>query len=182
MDIIPKTQEHQSFLSQIIFVISITAFCISIGGYWTLLFLDSRQSKENDRLEVSLGSGKTQEEIALENDVFATKARLEDFASIIKARQDFLPLFVFLENVVHPDVVFQSMTIDKNKEKVQAKGVAGSFTTLEEQIGILKQRQELQQVLLSSMEPGQQGRVSFQVELKFSAGFFDEKHIVQKSQ
>src|SRR3989338_2875787 len=101
MEIIPKIHQKHSFVSSVLFFVSIAGFASALGGFWIFLFLEARGQSDVERLTAALGAGKTQEEIALEDSVGGLNKKLDDFTSVISSSKDFAPAFAFLENAVH---------------------------------------------------------------------------------
>ena len=154
------------------FVLSVGVFLLSVGGFVLLLFLESRTQTKIEETEILLGTEKTQEEAQLEQDVLVVQTRLKDFAALLQLRKDVLPVFSFLETVVHPEVIFLSMNVDVNRQTMQLQGVAESFSVLDEQFVAFKAREELSSLSLTNLELGQHGGVNFQMEIQFPVTFF----------
>ncbi|MBI4138428.1 MAG: hypothetical protein HY482_02480 [Candidatus Wildermuthbacteria bacterium] len=174
MEIIPKIPQKHSLVSSVLFFVSIAGFAAALGGFWLFFFLEARGQGDVERLTAALGAGKTQEEIALEDSVGGLKKKLDDFTGVISSRKDFAPAFAFLENAVHPAVVFSSVSMGSESSRVQLRGTADSYVSLEEQLAVFKARPETRSVSLTDFQGGESSGVSFQVELEFPADFFQD--------
>jgi|TARA_Y100000310_G_scaffold155303_1_gene154784 hypothetical protein len=172
VEIIPKSPRKYSLSINALFYASIVAFILSVGGFWALLFLESRNQQELERLEIALGAEKTPEQAQLENSVFQLRAKLRDFAMLTQEQKNLLAPFEFLEATVHPSVVFSTFNTNAKEHSVQIKGQAASFVALEEQIAILEAREELTSLTLSDIRILSEGGIGFQLELQFPEDFF----------
>mgnify|MGYP004201930117 CR=1 FL=1 len=137
-----------------------------------MVFLGSRTQNTIEETELLLGTEKTTEQVRLEQDVFLAKARLQDFATLVQSRKDALPILLFLETVVHPDVTFLSMSVDTILHTTQLQGTAESFLALDEQLAVLQARAEPNSVSLTDLQLAKEGGVDFQMEIQFPTTFF----------
>lgn len=137
-----------------------------------MFFLESRTQTKIEEAEILLRAEKTQEEAQLEHDVLVVRTRLKDFTTLVQLKKDVLPVFSFLETVVHPEVTFLSMNVDANRHSMQLRGTAESFSALDEQLVVLQAREEPSSLSLTNLKLGGQGGVDFQMEVQFPAAFF----------
>ena len=172
VEIIPKSSQGSFFIMRVFVAVSIGVFVAALGGFVLLFFLESRTQNRIVEVQALLEAEKTKEQEELEQDVFAARARLKDFAELVELRKDVLPAFSFLETVVHPDVTFLAMNIDSVRQKMQLRGTASSFLTLDEQLAVLKARSEPNAFSLTNLTLGEHGGVDFQMEIQFPAKFF----------
>ena len=172
VEIIPKTPQKSPLFMRVLFSLSLGVFLASVGGFVLLFFLESRAQSKIEEAEMLLAEEKTPLQVQLEQEVFAARTRLEDFAGLLKERKNFLPLFSFLEIVVHPDVTFVSMSVDAESHTLQLKGIAESFSVLDEQFVVFKERKEPSSLSLTSLKVGERGGGDFQMEIQFPATFF----------
>ncbi|MCH7828683.1 hypothetical protein IH982_02295 [Patescibacteria group bacterium] len=172
VEIIPKVPQTSSLFMRVFFALSIGVFVLSVGGFVLLFFLESRTQTKIKEAEILLRTEKTPEQAQLEQDMFVARTRLKDFATLVELRKDVLPAFSFLENVVHPEVTFLSMNVDVQSHTVQLRGTAESFSALDEQLVVLEARSEPGSISLTNLKLGGQGGVDFQMEIQFSAAFF----------
>ena len=157
---------------RVFFALSIGVFVFSVGGFALLFFLESKTQTKIEEAEIVLGTEKTTTQAQLEQDVFVARTRLKDFATLVQLRKNVLPAFSFLQNVVHPQVTFLSMSVDANSHTMQLQGTAESFSALDEQLAVLKAREEPSSFSLTNLNLGQHGGVDFQMEIQFLAAFF----------
>jgi len=172
VEIIPKSRKSSPLLTKVFFTLSVGIFIFALGGFALLSFLESRAKTTILETEALLRAEKTQEQLQLEQDVLVVQTRLKDFTGLVGARKDVLPVFSFLETVVHPDVTFSSMNIDTNRHTVQLQGTAESFSALDEQFAIVEAREEPESFSLTNLQLGQFQGVDFQMEVQFPVSFF----------
>ena len=174
VEIIPKTPQKPPLFIKILFALSIGVFIFSVGGFVVLFFLESRTQNKVQEIKIFLQTKKTQEEVQLEQDVRVIQTRLKDFATLLGLKKDMLPVFSFLETVVHPQVTFLSMNIDTNRYTLVLQGTAESFFALDEQFVVFQAREEPDSISLTDLQVRQQGGVNFQMEIQFPANFFQQ--------
>jgi len=172
VEIIPKSPQTPPLFMRVFFVLSIGVFVLSVGGFVLLFFLESRTQTKIAEAEILLRAEKTTAQAELEQEVFVVRTRLKDFATLLQLKKDVLPVFSFLETVVHPDVTFLAMNIDSVRQSMQLRGTAESFSALDEQLAVLKAREEPSSFSLTNLKLGGQGGVDFQIEIQFPVAFF----------
>ena len=171
VEIIPKLPQTSSLFMRVLFALSIGIFMLALGGFAFLFFWESRTQTRIEEATILLTTKKTLEQAQLEQDVFLARTRLKDFAELVQLKKNTLPVFSFLENVVHPEVTFFSMSIDTSSHTVQLRGIAESFSALDEQLVVLQAREEPSSFFLTNLQLGRQGGVDFQMEIQFSDTF-----------
>ena len=106
VEIIPKLPQTSSLFMRVLFALSIGIFMLALGGFAFLFFWESRTQTRIEEATILLTTKKTLEQAQLEQDVFLARTRLKDFAELVQLKKNTLPVFSFLENVVHPEVTF----------------------------------------------------------------------------
>ena len=168
VDIIPKQQFEYPLWTQGLFIGSILFLLIVIGGFFLVLQLQGRAHKELERVQGVLAQGKTREEVLLEQSVFRWRDKFNDFAGIATARADARPVFEFLELYTHPQVVFTTINLEPKLSTLKLVGATRDFKTLQEQMAIFQNREELIGLTLSNIVLGEQGQVIFQLDTGFA--------------
>ena len=170
--IIPKAPQSSPLFMKAFFALSIGAFVFSVGGFALLFFLEPRTQSKIEEVEILLKAEKTSDQAQLEQDVLVVQTRLKDFTTLVQLKKDVLPVFSFLEIVVHPKVTFLAMNIDSTLQNMQLRGTAESFSALDEQLVVLQAREEPSSLSLTNLQLGRLGGVDFQMEIQFPAAFF----------
>ena len=137
-----------------------------------MIQLQGRAQKELERVQGVLAQGKTSEEMRLEQSVFRYRDKFNDFAQLAAARTDARPVFKFLEQYTHAQVVFTTMSLEPKLRKLKLAGATQDFRTLQEQMVIFQNREELVELTLSSIVLGERGQVLFQLEMGFAPSVF----------
>ncbi len=132
-----------------------------------MLQLQGGAQKELERIQGVLAQGKTLQEARQEQSVFRYRDKFNDFAEIAAARSDARPVFDFLEAYTHPRVVFTTVNLEPKLRKLKLAGSTQDFRTLQEQMVIFQNREELIGLTLSSIVLGEKGQVGFQLEMGF---------------
>jgi hypothetical protein len=165
--IIPKQKFEYPLWAQGLFIASILSLLIIIGGFFLIFSLQGRAQKELEMVQGVLAQGKTREEVRLEQSVFRWRDKFNDFAVLAAARTDARPVFEFLEQYTHPQVVFTTISLEPKLATLKLVGSTRDFKTLQEQMAIFQNREELTGLTLSNIVLGEQGQVMFQLDMGF---------------
>lgn len=170
--IIPKQKLEYPLWTQALFFGSMLFLLVVVGGFFLTLSLQGRAQKELERVQGLLAQGKTLEEVRLEQSIFRYKDKFNDFATIAAERNDVLPVFKFLEAYTHNGVVFTTVNLEPKLHALKLVGATQDFRTLQEQMAIFQNREELTGVTLSNIVLGERGQVVFQLEMGLAQSLF----------
>lgn len=165
--IIPKQKLEYSPWTQVFFFGSILFLLAVIGGFFLTLQLQGRVQKALEKIQGVLAQGKTPEEASLEQSVFRYRDKFNHVAQLAAERRDVRPVFEFLEAYTHPRVVFTTVDVEPGLATLKLVGATQDFKTLQEQMIIFQNREELAGLTLSSIVLGERGQVIFQLEMVF---------------
>lgn len=165
--IIPKQKLEYPVWTQALFFGSMVFLLLVLGGFFLTLQLQGRAQKELERVQGVLAQGKTSEEAREEQSVFRARDKFKDFSAIAEKRTDALPVFEFLEAYTHPRVAFTTLSLEPRSLTLKLVGSTQDFRTLQEQMVIFQNREELRDLTLSSIVLGARGQVIFQLEMAF---------------
>lgn len=168
VEIIPKQRQEYPFFIQILFFGSIALLPAAVGAFFLLLSLEGKTKTALEKVEELLAQGKTAQEVSLETAIFRYRDKFNDFSSFVEDKHDVRPVFAFLERYTHPQVVFTTFTVEPSIQTVQLVGATTTFRTLQEQMAIFQNRQELTGLNLANIVLGEKGQVVFQLEMKFA--------------
>jgi len=167
VDIIPKQKLEYPLWTQALFAGSILFLLAVIGGFFLLIQLQGKAQKELERVQGVLAQGKSSDEIRLEQSVFRYKDKFNDFAQLAAKRNDARPVFKFLESYTHPRVTFTTFNLEPTLGALKLVGSTQDFRTLQEQMIIFQNREELSGLTLSNIVLGERGQVVFELEMGF---------------
>lgn len=168
VEIIPKqTQEYPPF-TQILFFGSMLFLLAIVGGFSLLLSIQGKTAGKLQGIQQSLAQGKTPEEALLEKTILQYREKFNDFSLLVAEKNDVRPVFEFLESYTHPQVVFTTFSVEPRTQTLKLVGATLNFRTLQEQMAIFQNREELGGLNLSNIVLGEHGEVIFQLEIKFS--------------
>lgn len=174
VEIIPKQQEGQPLSVRVFAAFSIGALAAALGGFFLLLFLETKSQEEEVSLQTLLATEKTQEQVALEQEIFAARDRLRDFAQIAEQRGNPLAPFLFVESTVHPQAVVRSAVFEAKSQSIQLLGNTSSFRALQEQVLVLKDKEQEQGIKasLGALKLAATGGVDFKISVRFPLNFY----------
>lgn len=161
IEIIPKAAAKLPLWQNILFYFSIATLLATVLSYFILDHSLKTSSRALDNLEATLTRGKTASEIALEKETSDYQKKIEDFAELIKKHPSALNFFTFVEKVSHPKVWFPQISLNPQKGQMALSGEAENFSTLGQQILILKAESSIKNLKLSGISIGKRGRVNF---------------------
>jgi len=175
MEIIPKPSKKPSFWLNILFYCSISLFLILIAFYFVLGHLSKNLEMEVQSLERTLALGKTPLEIALEQEVFASQRKINDFSRLVEGRVSATNFFDFLEGICHPKVWFSKINLEPGIAQAKVSGRAESFSVLSQQLLIFKEERLIKKTDLDQIKISKEGGVDFEIELFLSPSVFKFK-------
>lgn len=170
--IIPKQKLEYPLWTQALFFGSILFLFSVVGGFFLVAQLQGRAQKELERIQGVLAQGKTLQEVGLERSVFRYKDKFNDFSQLAAGRNDVRPVLGFLEAYTHPQTVFTTLSVEPKLRTLKLVGSTQDFRTLQEQMVIFQNREELTGLTLSSIVLGEKGQVIFQLEMGFASKIF----------
>ncbi|KPJ56301.1 hypothetical protein AMJ49_05240 [Parcubacteria bacterium DG_74_2] len=160
-----KKTKHQDLL----FYFSLILLVISILSYFALdSFFIKNSSDTLEDLEKQIAEKETSEVRSLEKKVLIYQEKIEDFLFLLNSQKSVLGLFTFLESNCYPKVWFSDFSFNMETGTVNLSGQAESFTALDKQLFILKQKTEIKELNLSSISLGEQGRAEFGLNIIFN--------------
>lgn len=172
VEIIPKPKEKIPTWQIVLFYFSIL---LLVGALLTLFLLENLQkdlSRTLENLKASLTREKTPEEKALEEGVFKSKDKINNFAFLFENRKINSNLFPLLEKICHPKVMFTDFNLDSWGRKLTLLGRTKNFQSLGQQISIFKQEEQIIRVDLFNISIAKEGEIRFEVTLLISPEVF----------
>lgn len=168
VDIIPKQSSQPGFRSML-FVAALFALAVVTAAFFLLQYMQVKASEEQNTVETEINMSKNTESRRLEVRMQTYESKIRDFASILEARKNPLPVFRFIEEHTHPSVAFASFGLDLAKRTVELAGTTQDFATLDSQILIFKQQEEIESFELSGLSFRQDGQVAFSFRIIFAS-------------
>jgi len=172
MEIIPKPEQKNIFRPQTLFAAAVLLLAFVAGSFLVFSKLQAQSRKIIASVESQLMSGGTKEQKKAEQEVLTYQRKIADFKSFILSRQDPSRFFKFLEQYTQPKVFFKQLNLNTKDRLIILEGEAFDFTTLDQQLLVLRGRNEISKVTLSNVNIGENGRVVFALELTFSQKIF----------
>lgn len=101
-------------------------------------------------------------------------AQLVNLSDSLAATRDLLSnhtfasnAFTFLEGVTHPRVQFTTFNFARDSQKIEVTGLAASYETVTEQIGLLESNPQVAQVDFGGLSLGDKNLVNFKLAIIF---------------
>lgn len=167
MEIIPKPGKKPSFWLNILFYFSISVFLILIAFYFVLGYLSKNLEMTVRNLERTLALEKTPLEISLEQEIFTSQRKINDFSRLVEGRVSTNNFFDFLERICHPRVWLTKINLNPGMAQAAISGRAESFSVLGQQMLIFKEELLIEKTDLSHVKISKEGGVDFEIVLEF---------------
>ncbi len=101
-------------------------------------------------------------------------AQISDLSSSISVARELLSghvfashAFILLQSVTHPFVSFSSMSLSRDAKKIELSGVANSYRSVAEQVGLLETHPQVEKVDFGGLSVGERGLVNFRLAVIF---------------
>jgi len=168
VEIIPKPIAELPTWQKGLFYFSILLLIGSVLTFFILNRSFERAELELKNLEETLLKEKTQEEIALEKEVFNYQKNIEDFSKLSKLHLYPSKFFDFFQNLCHPQVWFSKFLLNLKDFNLSISGETENFSILGQQILIFQQQEKILKADLSEVSIGKEGKVNFTLNLLLS--------------
>jgi len=174
VEIIPKPPQKLPAWQNILFYASLVILLIVFLSYFVLDPFINNLSKELEQLEETLAREKTEEEISLEQEIFGYQKKITVFSGLIKEHIFTSGFFTVLEEISHPKVKFAELTLNPFEGTALLSGEAEDFSALGQQLLILKGKSGVEDLSLSNISIGRQGKIDFALKLSLNSQLFDK--------
>ncbi len=101
-------------------------------------------------------------------------AQVSDLSSGISVARELLSshvfasnAFILLQSVTHPFVGFSSMSLSRDAKKIELSGVASSYRSVAEQVGLFETHPQVEKVDFGGLSVGERGFVNFRLAVIF---------------
>ena len=176
VEIIPKQPATKlPSWQNIIFYFSFGLILLVVLSYFVLdIYLGKAQARLEE-LKKEWEETKTEEQIALEDELSAYEKKIESFSILINQHLFSSKVFEFIEKNTHPEVWFSNLDLNPMEGKVDLSGDTDNFVTLHQQVQILKANPLVKDLNLSEIAIGKEGRIAFDLNLIFDPSVFKLK-------
>ena len=106
-----------------------------------------------------------------ENALALHQQRISDFKALLLKHKKVENVFAFLEKNTIPAVWFSDF--EMSEEGISLQGKSPSFLTIEQQIGIFSEQEEVKKVNLSDISINEDGQIEFSMEISFSPAIYN---------
>ncbi len=172
VELIPK-KEQKPIFGQVFFVI---VSAVALAGVASSFLILHQLIIGNQAILKGLEKTLAEDTRPLEEELSKRLERYEKqtkiFRLVLDERKLLLPFFEILEKTSHPDVIFQGFDGDTETGVFVLLGEAQSFSVLEQQRLIWKERKEFTNILRDIRINGE-GTISFEVEFVVSPELLD---------
>jgi hypothetical protein len=178
VEIIPKAPEKLPLWQSLLLFLSIILLMLAVGGYFGFGYFEKEISKEIKDVEKQISQVKTDEEKALEKNLFSLEKKVSDYSEVFSEHRLPSELFPFLAKICHPKVRFLSVDFSRQPGdlyKISIPSVGESYVVVHQQIEILRGRKDILDLEISNIAVGKEGQLNFNLSFEISPEIFSFK-------
>ena len=173
VEIIPKTFEEIPSWQRILFYFLIFLLIAVVVGFFVLNYLYDEAKDDLQVLEKTLSEEKAPEIETLEEEVFAYKKKFDDFSFLFENHTLTTRFFEFLESKTHPRIFFSNIYLRPGQSEVNLSGLSDNFSSLGQQVSILKNEKLVKNVILSNVAISEKGDIDFSLKIFLKEELFE---------
>lgn len=174
IEIAPKQKINTVSLSLVVGLAIIVIFsgALSLSYYYFYSHYNdlSQKIEEKEQLSSSLIKDIADEEAK----ILPVKDKISDFAFLISSHRTPVNIFGAIEKNCLPDVWFPGLNFNFGNKEASLLGSTKDFSTLEQQIFVLKQEPLFEKITLSDVKLAEKGGVDFLLKIVFKNEVFNQ--------
>jgi Tfp pilus assembly protein PilN len=171
VEIIPKPTKGVPLWQDILLYLSIVIFIGGVGAYFGLGYFIGENQKVLKEKEQILAQPRSEEEQKLKREVLQYQQKIDDFAPLINQHRVSSDFFVYLEEIIHPQVWLSELKLDVLGAGVEISGETEK-TALGQQLLIFQAAEEILETNLTKLQAGEGEKVSFTISLSLDPEIF----------
>jgi len=165
VQVIPRvSKKNKTRLNTILPWFSLILVFIVIAG---VFFFSAKIDASNNRiseLDEELTAAKSQKETETERNLMTYKRKVNNVISILEERHRNLEFYLFLEELVHPDVYFTGLSMNMEQGSGSLTGIVNNFESLGQQITAFKENSYLHDVQAETVSLDKEEGIGFTIE------------------
>lgn len=174
IEIIPKKETQIPRWQNILLYFGIFLLIGLIIGYFTLNYFIQKSEQKLQQTNEAITKAKSPERIAQEEELKTLRAKIEDFTPLLLNHQKSSNFFDFLEKNTHPKVFFTGLRLDIEGNQVELLGETDDFQTLGQQLFIFQKTELIQNLKLSRIGIGKEGKIEFSFNFSLNPKLFTQ--------
>lgn len=170
--VIPQEEiaERESFVTTFLAWFSILALMTTIVVFFLLNINVQKTNASLKTVEEELKKISTLEQQNLKKQAYDYKEKIDALPYLIQRHIVSSNAFSIIEKNVHPNVVFDSISLTLSDNKAILTGLANDMIDLAQQIRILeKEKPKIERVFLSNIDRSEEGKIKFKIEIYFNS-------------
>jgi hypothetical protein len=172
VEIIPKPIEKIPFRRRILSNFSIIFLIGVVIVYFILVSLQKKSEIRLQDIEKALAQTKSPQVLSLEKEILSYQQKIKKFFPLLQAHVLTSKTFEFLEKNTHPKVFFSKINLNSKDSTVILFGQTDSFFTLGQQLLIFEKESLVENLNLSEVSIGKEGRAWFILNLSLNPKIF----------
>ncbi len=159
--IIPKPIKKMPEWRKYAFYIAPGLLIAVVLAYALLFYFESRTSTTLIDLEDQISQVATEEDKVLEREAINIKKQINTFSKIFADHKKSSNFFTLLEENCHPKVWFTELNLKPEEAEVSISGKTVNFQTLGQQFLIFQEQDSIEEVTLTNLAIGKEGKAEF---------------------
>lgn len=155
----------------ILFYMSFLLFLLVLAAYGGLIFLNRAQQGAKEELFLQIDQKRQELRPELVQQIFSLETRFKTMQSLIQKHTFPSRTFTWLEQHTHTRVSFDTFNFDGASRKLGLTGIADSLVSLNQQIAIFQQDQNIEKVEFGGLSFRREGGVGFNATVIFKPSF-----------
>jgi len=161
IEIVPKKGVEIPLWQNYLLYSLIFLLVLSVVGYFTLNHFTKKSEQELQEIKSAIAGARTPERVALENELKEFRDKIDDFTPLLLNHKKVSNFFTTLEKNTHPKVFFIDFNLDTKSNSVEISGQTDDFQTVGQQLLIFQKSPMFQNLKLSKVEIGKEGKIKF---------------------
>ena len=170
IEIIPRKIEEFPLWQKVLFYVSIGFLIIVI--LTSLIFNNSLKTSQKKlrKINQEISQIRTTDMLSLEKEILFAQTQIRDFSYLLNDHSFPNIFFQFLEKICHPQVWFSKFSLNSKDNRATVSGTTDNFTSLGQQLMIMKGNSFVREVNLSKISLKKIGKIGFTFDLSFNPG------------
>lgn len=167
IEIAPKKRKKAKLINYGLYL-SLALLVASLLAYAFLYYSVQGSNKKLANLKEQLTKTETPEKEALEKEILEKREKINRFSKLVDSHLLTSQLFTLLESLTHDKVMFTSFKLSLDNKNISLSGKTDTFENLGEQILLFNESKRINNLELSDLSVGEEGKVKFNLSFSFN--------------
>jgi len=151
-EFVPKKKKRTPLWVKTIFIFSILLLLGGGFSFWWFNKSIDQQKNEINQIQAEMNEVMGDEEQDLKDELKQYKVQIDNYSQLLNNHKQVSPLIDYLETVVHPDVIFNNITVNVEQKTISLNAYARNYKAAGQQILGLYNQEKITQVDFSDLQ------------------------------